>query len=140
MENSLRRDLPIITTPHAKSHLTKKPEEKEAFTAVYDLDTFTSMVAYLRPTAGESFMASQRTRALKVTAMPGKHVPPGVLGTLNDIVGAVCITIVNKYAGADVLRFRQVTDGFSNWDLALKEATILSSAAIAFISQATRLW
>ena len=27
--------------------------------------------------------------AIKVTGMPGKHVPPGVLGTLNDIVNAV---------------------------------------------------
>lgn len=27
--------------------------------------------------------------AMKVTAMPGKHVPPGVLGTMNDLVGAV---------------------------------------------------
>lgn len=27
--------------------------------------------------------------AIKVTGMPGKHVPPGVLGTLNDLVNAV---------------------------------------------------
>lgn len=26
---------------------------------------------------------------IKVTGMPGKHVPPGVIGTLNDMVGAV---------------------------------------------------
>lgn len=26
---------------------------------------------------------------IKVTGMPGKHVPPGVMGTLNDMVGAV---------------------------------------------------
>ncbi|KAL8825719.1 MAG: hypothetical protein Q9170_007684 [Blastenia crenularia] len=27
--------------------------------------------------------------AIKVTGMPGKHVPPGVLGTLNDLISAV---------------------------------------------------
>ena len=27
--------------------------------------------------------------AIKVTGMPGKHVPPGILGTLNDLVAAV---------------------------------------------------
>ena len=26
---------------------------------------------------------------IQVTGMPGKHVPPGVLGTLNDLVQAV---------------------------------------------------
>jgi hypothetical protein len=27
--------------------------------------------------------------AIKVTAMPGKHVPPGMLNTLNDFIKAV---------------------------------------------------
>lgn len=33
--------------------------------------------------------SNNKVQALKITAMPGKHVPPGVLGTLNDLVGAV---------------------------------------------------
>jgi hypothetical protein len=30
-----------------------------------------------------------RIPAMKVTAMPGKHVPPGVLDTLNELAKAV---------------------------------------------------
>jgi len=89
VEESLRRDLPIITTPHAKSHLSEKPGEKEAFTAVYELDTFNSMVVDIRSSTEEQPRGSSRVKALKVTAMPGKHVPSGVLGTLNDLLGAV---------------------------------------------------
>lgn len=33
----------------------------------------------------------EKKAAIKVTGMPGKHVPPGVLGTLNEIVEAVSI-------------------------------------------------
>ncbi|KAL2061478.1 hypothetical protein VTL71DRAFT_6855 [Oculimacula yallundae] len=83
VEKSLRRDLPIITTPHAKSHLAHKEGENEAFTAVYELDTFDSMIVDIKSATAD------KIKALKVTAMPGKHVPPGVLGTLNDLVGAV---------------------------------------------------
>ncbi|CZT13073.1 uncharacterized protein RAG0_16664 [Rhynchosporium agropyri] len=86
VEESLRRDLPIITTPHAKSHLAHKAGKNEAFTAVYALDTFDSMIVDVKSATGDE---SPRTKALRVTAMPGKHVPPGVLGTLNDLVGAV---------------------------------------------------
>ena len=92
MEASLRRSLPIIATPHAKSHLAEKGEG-EAFTSVYDLDTFQSMIVDIAPGSngidhGDS-QRSSNTPAMKVTAMPGKHVAPGVLGTLNDILGAV---------------------------------------------------
>jgi len=37
VEQSLRRDLPIITTPHAKQHLTSKGDS-ESFTSVHALD------------------------------------------------------------------------------------------------------
>lgn len=30
--------------------------------------------------------------AMKVTGMPGKHIPDGIIGTLNDMVGAVSLT------------------------------------------------
>ncbi|KAL8661487.1 MAG: hypothetical protein Q9202_005552 [Teloschistes flavicans] len=84
VEESLRRDLPIITTPHAKEHLTGKGGN-EAFTAVHDLDFFQDMLVDI---AGASDAGTGKP-AIKVTGMPGKHVPPGVLGTLNDLVKAV---------------------------------------------------
>ncbi|KAL3419470.1 hypothetical protein PVAG01_09692 [Phlyctema vagabunda] len=80
VEASLRRSLPIITTPHAKEHLTSKGKN-ESFTSVVALDTFQSILMDVKNNASQA--------AIRVTAMPGKHVPPGVLGTLNDLVSAV---------------------------------------------------
>ncbi|KAL8992713.1 MAG: hypothetical protein Q9169_006894 [Polycauliona sp. 2 TL-2023] len=85
VESSLRRSLPIITTPHAKSHLTSKPNG-EAFTAVHDLDFFEDILVDIE--------GSDKKAAVKVTGMPGKHVPPGVLGTLNDLVEAVSCVLL----------------------------------------------
>ncbi|PVH85268.1 Metallo-hydrolase/oxidoreductase [Cadophora sp. DSE1049] len=89
VEDSLRRDLPIITTPHAKSHLTSKTDPGKTFTAVYELETFASMVTYVKSQVEGPADTTTKVQALKVTAMPGKHVPPGVLGTINDLIGAV---------------------------------------------------
>jgi hypothetical protein len=86
VEASLRRDLPIITTPHARSHLQGK-EEGEAFSNVHDLDFFHSMMVDVIKEDDES----KKSPSLKVTAMPGKHVPDGVLGTLNDFIQAVSL-------------------------------------------------
>ena len=76
-------DLPIITTPHAKSHLASASKDpSETFTAVHDLDFFDDCLVDI---VGSS-------AAIKVTGMPGKHVPPGpggVAGKLNDLLGAV---------------------------------------------------
>lgn len=82
VEASLRRTLPIITTPHAKEHLAGKGEG-EAFSKVYDLDFFENMFVDIAKPAG-----GQRP-AIKVTGMPGKHVPPGPLAVANDLLGAV---------------------------------------------------
>lgn len=87
MEDSLRRDLPIITTPHAKHHLANKTPEGEAFTAVYDLDKFQSMLVDIK--SRTNAQDGKRFSAIKVTAMPGKHVPLGVLESLNDLAKAV---------------------------------------------------
>lgn len=87
VEASLRRSLPIITTPHAKSHLAHKAGENEEFTAVHELDTFQSMMVDIKPASHEQ--KPNKVPAMKVTAMPGKHVPPGVLGTMNDLMKAV---------------------------------------------------
>lgn len=83
VEASLRRDLPIVTTPHAKRHLHDQKEGKEKFSDVYDLDFFES--AFLNIKAG----SSDKTPTIKVTGMPGKHVPDGPLAVMNDLLGAV---------------------------------------------------
>jgi Beta-lactamase superfamily domain len=83
VEKSLRRDLPIITTPHAKSCLQSKGED-ENFKEVYDLDFFQSVMVDIikNGQTGEQ-------PAIKVTGMPGKHVPPGPLSVANDLLKAV---------------------------------------------------
>ncbi|KAL9041038.1 MAG: hypothetical protein Q9214_004253 [Letrouitia sp. 1 TL-2023] len=100
VEASLRRNLPIITTPHAKKHLTTKGDG-DAFTAVYDLDFFDEILVDI-----DNVMSSGKGKpAIKVVGMPGKHVPPGVLGKLNDLLDAV---ITN----APGLRFSRITNAF----------------------------
>jgi L-ascorbate metabolism protein UlaG (beta-lactamase superfamily) len=82
VENSLRRDLPIVTTPHAKECLVDHKEDGEKFTAVTDLDFWESCV--IRVDGGDL-----KGAAIKVTGMPGKHVPPGPLNVLNELLHAV---------------------------------------------------
>jgi hypothetical protein len=88
VEDSLRRDLPIISTPHAKDHLANKGDD--SFTSVFDLDTFQHMTVDIKQPSGSSpSSTSSKVPAFRVTAMPGKHVPPGILNTVNDLLGAV---------------------------------------------------
>jgi len=91
VEESLRRSLPIITTPHAKDHLTSKGEG-ESFSEVYDLDFFDSMFVDIKGKGGgeaTKFAESRKMPAIKVTGMPGKHVPDGPLSIANDLLKAV---------------------------------------------------
>ncbi|GAB7357521.1 hypothetical protein MBLNU459_g0049t1 [Dothideomycetes sp. NU459] len=90
VEESLRRSLPIITTPHAREHLAGK-DEGEAFSSVYDLDFFQSMYVDIKPsgTAATSAAAKKSVASIKVTGMPGKHVPQGPLSVMNDFLNAV---------------------------------------------------
>lgn len=82
VEASLRRDLPIITTPHAQAHLTGKGTD--SFTYVTALDHFDQVLVDLDGTKG------QKGPRLRVTGMPGKHVPPNkVVQKLNDLANAV---------------------------------------------------
>jgi hypothetical protein len=72
--------------------LVHKPGEKEAFTSVYALDAFDSMIVDIRPSFhGEpsEHQESKKIPGIKVTAMPGKYVPPGILGHLNDLIKTV---------------------------------------------------
>lgn len=85
VESSLRRDLPIITTPHAKHHLHENKSSEEKFTDVYDLDFFESCLVSIP----ESSSNASKTPAIKVTGMPGKHVPDGPLSVANDLLAAV---------------------------------------------------
>jgi hypothetical protein len=80
---SLRRDLPIITTPHAKGCLTGKGTE-DSLNDVYDLGFFESMMVNT-----SSSSAPGKVQRIKVTGMPGKHVPTGVLEVANDLIQAV---------------------------------------------------
>ncbi|KAF2769288.1 Metallo-hydrolase/oxidoreductase [Teratosphaeria nubilosa] len=96
VEASLRRDLPIITTPHAREHLQRKKEQKagaegeEAFTQVFDLDFFeNAMVDFQNPNPASSHEHGEKVPAIKIAGMPGKHVPPGPLSAANDLLRAV---------------------------------------------------
>ncbi|KAK3070678.1 hypothetical protein LTR53_010021, partial [Teratosphaeriaceae sp. CCFEE 6253] len=82
VEESLRRDLPIVTTPHAKTCLVDSKED-DKFTEVFDVDFFQNMMLDIK-TGGEG-----RVPAIKVTGMPGKHVPDGMLSMANDLLKAV---------------------------------------------------
>ncbi|PSN64843.1 Metallo-hydrolase/oxidoreductase [Corynespora cassiicola Philippines] len=83
VEAKLKRSLPIITTPHAKSCLENKGDD--SFTAVHALDTFESMQLDV---VTNKVQAGQKP-SIQVTAMPGKHVPPGPLSVANDLLKAV---------------------------------------------------
>ena len=52
-----------------------------------DLDAFDAAMVHIDD--GSTDHGGRARAAIKVTGMPGKHVPPGVLGTLNDMAGAV---------------------------------------------------
>jgi L-ascorbate metabolism protein UlaG (beta-lactamase superfamily) len=85
VETNLRRDLPIVTTPHAKEHLANKGDG-ESFTAVTALDAWET--AFIDIGNGKSAGNGPKPR-VKVVGMPGKHVPPGPLNIANEILGAV---------------------------------------------------
>ena len=79
----MRRDLPIITTPHAQERLAFR--KQDPFTSVCALEPFEQIEVNIEGTEG------LRQPRLRVTAMPGKHVPPKrvveKLNTLAQMVG-----------------------------------------------------
>ncbi|EED19660.1 conserved hypothetical protein [Talaromyces stipitatus ATCC 10500] len=81
VEASLRRDLPIITTPHAKTHLTSK-NPQDSFSNVHALDFFEEMIVDIQSSI------SKRPQ-IRIRGMPGKHVPTKTLQKVNDIVQAI---------------------------------------------------
>ncbi|KAI0842190.1 Metallo-hydrolase/oxidoreductase [Hypoxylon sp. FL0890] len=88
VENSLNRNFDIITTPHAKECLTSGSKD-EPFQHVHDLDFFENMMLHIDRKDPAHAGGHGKEPAIKVTGMPGKHVPPGPLATVNDILKAV---------------------------------------------------
>lgn len=80
--------MPIITTPHAKDHLAHKGEN-ESFTAVHALDFFESCLVNIKTQDESLATTTGPSPVIKVTGMPGKHVPDGILSTLNNLASAV---------------------------------------------------
>ncbi|KAK5043543.1 hypothetical protein LTR84_011445 [Exophiala bonariae] len=88
VEASLRRDLPIITTPHAKSCLTTLKSDADSFTNIHALDKWDNMFVNISvPTKPD--LNSYILPRLRVEGMPGKHVGDGLLSKANDLLGAV---------------------------------------------------
>ncbi|KAH7188422.1 beta-lactamase superfamily domain-containing protein [Fusarium flagelliforme] len=81
VEDSLNRDFLIVTTPHAHQCLTSKDPP---FTNVKALDFFDHLKL-----KSDDAEAGKQAPVINVTGMPGKHVPPGPLAAVNDILGAV---------------------------------------------------
>ena len=111
----------------------EKEGEGEKFTAVESLDFWESLVVNIG--AGEM--------GVKVTGMPGKHVPDGVLGTLNDLVGAVPPT--NGWM-VELGRSRSQTGDWecnyrfveNVWSREMR--MLIPEACIAYTYLATRCW
>ncbi|KAI0074962.1 Metallo-hydrolase/oxidoreductase [Panus rudis PR-1116 ss-1] len=69
--SKLRRDIPIVSTPHACTNLTS-----QGFTALYSLDTWQKIVVM------------KGADRLTITAMPGKHTL-GLIDKANDVLHAI---------------------------------------------------
>eukprot|EP01111_Echinosteliopsis_oligospora_P001499 TRINITY_DN12253_c0_g1_i1.p1 TRINITY_DN12253_c0_g1~~TRINITY_DN12253_c0_g1_i1.p1 ORF type:complete len:343 (+),score=95.06 TRINITY_DN12253_c0_g1_i1:78-1106(+) len=79
VEAELRKNLPIITTPHAQDCLSA-PDK--GFSQVYAVDVWQKMFIDLKTDIATK-------PRITVSGMPGKHVAGPVIETLNDFVGAV---------------------------------------------------
>jgi len=86
VEQSLRRDLPIITTPHARKCLVDDKKEDQ-FTAVTELDFWDECLVDVE--GGDLGEGGKGRPKIKVRGMPGKHVPPGPIDAVNEILKAV---------------------------------------------------
>ncbi|KAI0434803.1 Metallo-hydrolase/oxidoreductase [Xylaria sp. FL1042] len=89
VEERLSRDLVVVTTPHAKGCLASSSAEGGPFRAVYDIDTFESLMLHVNGPKQVRADRSGKVPTMKITAMPGKHVPPGPLAAANNLLGAV---------------------------------------------------
>ncbi|KAJ1329865.1 N-acyl-phosphatidylethanolamine-hydrolyzing phospholipase D [Microdochium nivale] len=86
VEDALRRDVRILTTPHAQGCLADEARgEGERFTDVTALDFWESAVLHVDDGGDKG----EKKPAVKITGMPGKHIPPGPLAVANDLLKAV---------------------------------------------------
>ncbi|KAI2640624.1 Metallo-hydrolase/oxidoreductase [Hypomontagnella submonticulosa] len=88
VEKSLNRTFNIITTPHAKECLSGESKD-DPFQSVHDLDFFESMMVHIDRKEPSHAGGYGRIPLIKVTGLPGKHVPPGPLAKVNDLLRAV---------------------------------------------------
>jgi hypothetical protein len=86
--------LPIITTPHAKDHLTSKGAQ-DSFSNVHALDFFEQMVVDI---SSSTISNNDKKPQFRVTGMPGKHVPTKPLQILNDLLQAVSLSSTYRRA------------------------------------------
>ncbi|KAI0395182.1 Metallo-hydrolase/oxidoreductase [Xylariaceae sp. FL0594] len=94
VEGRLNRDFDIVTTPHARACLTNEKryvgkDDAGPFRAVHDVDHFESIVLHVDGVANQRKADGKKSPIIKITGMPGKHVPPGPLAVANDLLGAV---------------------------------------------------
>ncbi|CED82252.1 Predicted Zn-dependent hydrolase (beta-lactamase superfamily) [Phaffia rhodozyma] len=81
VQSALRKDLPIISTPHAVESL-----KALGFTNLTALDTWDELM--IVPTHVSSSSSSSQP-SIRLVSTPGEHVSGPVVSTLNDIIGAV---------------------------------------------------
>ncbi|KAI0975756.1 Metallo-hydrolase/oxidoreductase [Xylaria arbuscula] len=95
VEERLSRDLVVVTTPHAEGCLTSAAkyagggEGGGPFRAVHDVDAFESLMLHLDGSEQSRADRGGKVPRVKITGMPGKHVPPGPLAAANNLLGAV---------------------------------------------------
>jgi hypothetical protein len=109
VEASLRRDLPIVSTSHAKKALSSKGDD--SFTNVHDLEPFQELMVNVTEDT------VQKQPRIRVTGMPGKHVA-GPIEKINEYVSAVYPP--TPHSGSSMIltqaRSPQRMAGWSNWD------------------------
>jgi L-ascorbate metabolism protein UlaG (beta-lactamase superfamily) len=100
VEEKLRKDLPIVTTPHAVENISEK-----GFTAGIALDTW------------ESTEFSNDQARVRITSMPGKHGPPIVNMALPDVMGSMLDfddaegrRLMRMYITGDTLIFDEINE------------------------------
>ncbi|KAH6874362.1 beta-lactamase-like protein [Thelonectria olida] len=81
VEESLNRDFLIISTPHANECLSSKPDP---FRNIVSLDFFDHVELAMEERKNEP-----AEPVINVTGMPGKHVPPGPLAAVNELLKAI---------------------------------------------------
>ncbi|KAK4238322.1 glycosyl hydrolase family 61-domain-containing protein [Achaetomium macrosporum] len=89
VERLLSRDVPIVTTRHAQECLTAGEKGFRAVRGVGEFEALVVMDEGYEMGGGREKGKGEKRPAVRVTGMPGKHVPPGLLAKANELLGAV---------------------------------------------------